>query len=312
MGGLGRLWRSEDVRKNAPAYLIFFILYRLPRYVYMDDILSRFKRKERGSSSSDSETSPQGKRVCSEEPDEILVALDMSKDIGVKLQQVLDKLGEMDKKIESVMANVAKLEKTMTNIQSEVSSLKVRADSAETKLKEMDTGLQFANGEVEDLKTQSRNTQQCIESLKERLLYQEVYNRRENLRFFGLPESTESTIEDSSEVLYRFLERDLDIEGARSIEFQRVHRLGRKKAGTSRPIIARFLRYPDRERVFKAALEAQDEIGVKVYADLPKEIQENRKKQWPRLKRAREEGKIAYFSRKEPDKLFIEGRFVAS
>ena len=278
----------------------------------MDDILSRFKRKERGSSSSDSETSPQGKRVCSEEPDEILVALDMSKDIGVKLQQVLDKLGEMDKKIESVMENVAGLEKTMTNIQLEVSSHKVRADSAETKFKEMDTSLQFANGEVEDLKTQSRNNQQCIESLKEHLLYQEVYNRRENLRFFVLTESTESTIEDSSEVLYRFLERDLDIEGARSIEFQRVHRLRRKKAGTSCPIIARFLRYPDRERVFKAALEAQDEIGVKVYADLPKEIQENRKKQSPRLKRAREEGKIAYFSRKEPDKLFIEGRFIAS
>ena len=57
----------------------------------MDDILSRFKRKERGSSSSDSETSPQEKRVCSQEPnetDEILVALDMSKDIGAKLQQV--------------------------------------------------------------------------------------------------------------------------------------------------------------------------------------------------------------------------------
>ena len=34
----------------------------------------------------------------------------MSKDIGVKLQQVLDKLGEMAKKIESVMANVAGLD----------------------------------------------------------------------------------------------------------------------------------------------------------------------------------------------------------
>ena len=56
----------------------------------------------------------------------------------------------------------------------------VRADSAETKLKEMDTGLQFSNAEVEDLKTQSRNNQQSIVSLKERLLYQEVYNRREN------------------------------------------------------------------------------------------------------------------------------------
>ena len=73
-------------------------------------------------------------------------------------------------------------------------------------------------------------------------------------------------------MLYRFLERDLDIEGARNIEFQRVHRLERKKEGASLPIIVRFLRYPDRERVFKAALEAQDEIDVKVYADLPKEI----------------------------------------
>ena len=200
------------------------------------------------------------------------------------------------------------LETRMTNIQSEVSSLKVRADSAETKFKEMYTGLQFANAEVEDLKTQSRNNQQSIVSLKEHLLYQEVYNRRENLRFFGLPESIESTIEDSSEVLYCFLERDLDIEGARSIKFQSVHRLRRKKEGALRPIIAHFLRYHDQARVFKA----QDEIDVKVYADLPKEIQENRKKQWPRLKRAREEGKTAYFSRKEPDKLFIEGHFVAS
>ena len=168
----------------------------------------------------------------------------------------------------------------MTNIQSEVSSLKVRADSAETKLKEMYTGLQFANAEVEDLKTQSRNNQQSIVSLKEHLLYQEVYNCRENLQFFGLPESIESTIEDSSEVLHCFLERDLDIEGARSIEFQRVHRLGRKKEGASRPIIARFLRYPDQERVFKAALEAQDEIDIKVDADLPKEIQENHNMVW--------------------------------
>ena len=64
------------------------------------------------------------------------------------------------------MANVTSLEKMMTNIQSEVSSLKVRADLAETKLKEMYTGLQFANAEVEDLKTQSRNNQQSIVSLK--------------------------------------------------------------------------------------------------------------------------------------------------
>ena len=169
----------------------------------MDDILSRFKRKERGSSRFGHW--------------EILVALDMLKDIGVKRQQVLDKPGEMDKKIESVMTNVAGLEKTMTNIQSEVSSLKVRADLAETKLREMDTGLQFANAEVEDLKSQSRNNQQSILSLKERLLYQEVYNRRENLRFFGLPESTESTSEVSRPDQFLFLLFKIFFEGGEGI-----------------------------------------------------------------------------------------------
>ena len=53
--------------ENRSCKFNLFIFSRLPRYVYMDDILSRFKRKERGSSSSDSETSLQGKRVCSQE-----------------------------------------------------------------------------------------------------------------------------------------------------------------------------------------------------------------------------------------------------
>ena len=48
--------------------------------------------------------------------------------------------------------------------------------------------------------------------------------------------------------------------------------MGKKKPGVPRPIIARFLRYPDRERVFKRALEMKDDVDVKVYVDLPKEI----------------------------------------
>ena len=120
------------------------------------------------------------------------------------------------------MAKVASLEKTMNSIQSEISSLKTRADSAEINLKEMDKSLQFLNAEVEDLKAQSKDNQQNIKALNERTLCQEVYNRRENLRFFGFPESLESTTEDSGEVLYRFLDRDL--EGARNIEFRRVEK----------------------------------------------------------------------------------------
>lgn len=44
--------------------------------------------------------------------------------------------------------------------------------------------------------------------------------------------------------------------------------------------------------------------------DLPKEIRDRRKAQWSKLKKARDEGKRGYFSRREPDKLYINGEFV--
>ena len=97
-----------------------------------------------------------------------------------------------------------------------------------------------------------------------------------------------------------------------AFEFQRVHRLGKKTDGSTRPIIARFLRFPDREPIFQKAMELKNksDVKVKVYTDFPKEIQDRRKKQWPKLKRAREDGKTAFFSKQEPDKLFIDGIFV--
>ena len=82
MSGVWVGYGGVKTLENSSRKFNLLIFSRLPRYVYMDDILSRFKRKERGSSSSDSETSPQGKRVCSQEPnetDEILVALDMGR-----------------------------------------------------------------------------------------------------------------------------------------------------------------------------------------------------------------------------------------
>ena len=69
----------------------------------------------------------------------------------------------------------------------------------------------------------------------------------------GLPRSNGQQ-EVASEVFYQFLERELKLDGARNTEFQRLHRIGKKKTGASRPIIARFLRSPNRERIFKRAL----------------------------------------------------------
>ena len=46
---------------------------------------------------------------------------------------------------------------------------------------------------------------------------------------------------------------------------------------------------------------------MKVYVDLPKIIRDRRQKLWPKMKKAREEGKVAFFDKREPDKLYIDG-----
>ena len=89
--------------------------------------------------------------------------------------------------------------------------------------------------------------------------------------FFDVPEVADENISD---VLHRVLEDELQIENASQIEFQRVHRLGKKTDDSTQPIIARFLRFPDRERIFQKAMELKNEsdVKVKVYTDFPTEM----------------------------------------
>lgn len=200
------------------------------------------------------------------------------------------------------------MESSVNGTKGEVATLSAKTDDFEKAVSTMDRSLSFLNSEIEQLKSRMDEDEAEIKSLNNRILYQDVYSRRENLRFFNIPESTDATKENAKELIYRFIERELEVDNARDIEFQRVHRIGAKKPDSPRPIIARFLRFPDGENVFRRALELKDEIDVKLYADYPREIQERRRKLWPSLKRAREEGKRAFFDKKEPDKLIIDGQ----
>ena len=84
--------------------------------------------------------------------------------------------------------------------------------------------------------------------------------------------------------------------------------IGKPSSPTGKPrqIIARFLRYPDREEVMSNArkLKGKD-FGIS--PDLPKEILERRRKKMHQFKKAKQDGKTAFFSRAEPDKLFVDG-----
>lgn len=278
------------------------------------------KRKTRLSSGSET-LSPDGKRICESDSAEILSSSADINDtntpttfnmsvaaIAEQLQQVLERLTSMEGKLDGVFEKVQSLETVLSGVKSDVKELQTTTSNLKKATVEMDAGLSNLNTEVQELRNEIDENRKEIKATNDRCLYYEVYNRRENLRFLGIQESNGEE-ENTIQTLYQFFERELELESARDIEFQRVHRIGKKTAG-NRPIIARFLRFPDRERVFKRALELRNDIEVKVYSDLPKEIQERRKKQWPKLKKAREEGKLATFDKREPDKLYIEGQLI--
>ena len=156
-----------------------------------------------------------------------------------------------------------------------------------------------------DLKHSNALVTQRLDEVKKEMLYLDCYSRRENLNFFGLDEEEN---EDTKGILETFMQNHLGITNTENIEFQRIHRVGKtRQDGSSRPIIARFLRFQDRQRVIRAAYKLRN-TGYKIMEDFPKEIIERRRPLVPIMKDAKANGKTAFFLKSMPDKLIIDGK----
>ena len=283
----------------------------------MADLLQRFKRKSRKSSSTSSEEdnrSPRDKKSKFDPPDEnsdhdeVHAVLEMAEGVLPKLEMVLQKLETLETKVDSLDSHVKNVDAKVNELSMKVETLESTTRKAMQSIEELEKGMTFLNSEIEQLKKLEKD---CA-ALRQEVLYMGVYQRRENLRFYGIEEDPEGA-EDTQHVLVEFMKSELGIDDASDIEFQRVHGIGtfNPKAAKPRQIIARFLRYPDRERVLNKARKLKGKV-FGISADLPKEIVDRRKKLLPKLFAAKKAGKPAYFSRAEPDKLFIDVRLIFS
>ena len=79
--------------------------------------------------------------------------------------------------------------------------------------------------------------------------------------------------------------------------------MGRFNRNKTRPIVAKFAFYPDRERVRGAAKNLEG-TSFSIGQQFPKEVQDRRRVLVPMMKKAKLEGKEAYIS---VDKLYING-----
>ena len=159
------------------------------------------------------------------------------------------------------------------------------------------------------------------DELRKQILYLETYSRRENLKFVGIPEKSssndnisdagEGSSEDTAAVIYKFMANELLMaEPHKKIEFQRIHRLGKPNRKSPRPILVRFLRYSDRQKVQELARSKLKGTNYAVYEDVPKELYDLRKAQMSKFKEAKSRGLKVFFSKAQPDRLYISGKFI--
>ena len=87
------------------------------------------------------------------------------------------------------------------------------------------------------------------------------------------------------------------------IEIERAHRLGRKQTN-NRPLVAKFLRYQDKEFIRRSAHLLKG-TKISIAEHFPKEIAEKRKTLYPVLKQARRDGQKAVLIK---DQLIINGQ----
>ena len=143
--------------------------------------------------------------------------------------------------------------------------------------------------------------------METKLLYLEAYSRRENIKFMNNPFDSTEEREDAKESLRSFLERDLGLLDARTVEIQRVHRSGKGKDRGPRPILAHFPRYKDVQKIFSLGHRLKD-TDYQMFCDYPAKIVKRHKEQMKTFKEARKNGIPAAFSQSQQDKLYIRER----
>ena len=178
---------------------------------------------------------------------------------------------------------------SVSRLDKEVSALDSKTKTIDKSVNELKESLSFCEDEIEEMEKNAYDIKDgCtsnIEDLRTQFSYLEHYSRRENLKFVGIPdriisanEDDDRPSEDTKALVYKFMEDELAIENPQQkIEFERIHRLGKSAKNGPRPILARFLRYSDREEVLQLARRKLKDSDLAVYEDIPKELYDIRK-----------------------------------
>lgn len=220
------------------------------------------------------------------------------------------KLDGIQEKLDRVLALLPEIQKLQAKV--------LKLEKEKNDLKE---SLEFSQADIAELKNDAVSTMTKLdavgdklaemEALERRVIKQECYNRRNNIKFFGIKDDEHESPKETESKLRQFLHKEMKIPSSalEDIQFERVHRIptrpkeNKNKKDYPRPIIAKASFFQDKEYIKSHIKKLPKGKKFGVSDDFPKEIDDIRKTLYPVLKKAKEEKKAAFFN---VEKLIIE------
>lgn len=210
-------------------------------------------------------------------------------------------LESIDGKLTSLDARLALVEL----LHKEFQDLKISLEFSQQQVASLTSENQQLRGAVKTLTEEVSQLSGDNRKCKESILEIQSRSMRENMVFSGISEKTDEDVETS---VRAFMQTQLKLAGdvVNSITFHRVHRLGGKKAGDTRPrpIVARFEHYKQKMQVKSRGRELRD-TNFSMNDQFPAEILSRRRVLFPIRKKNIKEGRRAAIS---VDKLYINGQ----
>ena len=227
---------------------------------------------------------------------------------AVTLQFIASKLAGIDKRLEkldtmevemvALKNSLAELQKAHQYTHAELKGTSEEVVSLKAEVDEIQVQQNSLNSEMNKLKLENKE-------LKEKMLKQEIYSRRENVIIDGIEET------EREDCLSTVTSMFADLDGVGHVKLERCHRLGRKSPHQPvkpRPIIARFLHHTEKVKVMKKWSSLKQK-GIFIRDDFPIEVIARRAKLKPVLNKAKTEDDNAKLIM---DKLLFKGNLYTA
>ena len=188
---------------------------------------------------------------------------------NLSMEDILSKLDStvsaLSTEVKDLRESNTTLNSTVTRLENKITKLSTKLEASENAFTAETSGLSTMKDKMCVIEKENCMLKRYLSDITEKITDLEYHQKRNNLIFDGFPEHKGETDINIFNRLMECLSTIIDVTG---IKVARCHRLGQKKNGVNRPIIANFPWYGDVNTILNSKMHLPK--GIYVKTDIPK------------------------------------------